>query len=74
MHGRDDGVVPAAQAEEFAEAMGRAGNRCELRLYDGAGHGFFNYARREAGFYEQTLRELDRFLASLGWLEGEPEV
>jgi acetyl esterase/lipase len=74
MHGGDDGVVPCSQAEEFAAAMAGAGSRCELRIYDGAGHGFFNYARRENGFYDKTLAEIDQFLVSLGWLEGEREA
>jgi acetyl esterase/lipase len=74
MHGRDDETVPCTQAENFARAMTEAGNRCDLELYDGADHGFFNFARREEGFYELTLRKADRFLASLGWLEGEPEI
>ncbi|MHC4915342.1 MAG: alpha/beta hydrolase [Planctomycetota bacterium] len=70
MHGRDDAVVPAEQAEDFAKAMTEAGNRCEVEIYGGAGHGFFNYARRESGFYEKTLRRTDGFLTSLGWLAG----
>jgi acetyl esterase/lipase len=74
MHGRDDQTVPCAQAEDFARAMREAGNRCELLIYDGAGHGFFNFARRAEGFYEKTLRAADEFLGSLGWLEGAPEI
>lgn len=73
-HGKDDDVVPCSQAVAFAAAMKKAGNRCELMLFDGAGHGFFNYARREEGFYRETVRAADRFLASLGWLEGGPEI
>jgi acetyl esterase/lipase len=67
-HGKADDTVPPIQAEEFAGAMTAAGNRCELRLYQDAGHGFFNYARRDSGFYAKTVAEMDSFLASLGWL------
>jgi acetyl esterase/lipase len=74
LHGREDQVVPAADSEAFASAIAAAGGRCELRLYDGAGHGFFNYARRGDGFYAPTLREVDRFLPSLGFLDGPPEI
>ena len=68
MHGRDDATVPVAQAEDFGRAMTGAGNRCEVEIYDGAGHGFFNFAKRESGFYEKTLRRTDEFLTSLGWI------
>ena len=73
-HGRADDIVPPSQAEAFGAAMREAGNRCEVVLFEGADHGFFNYARRGDGFYHETLRAIDRFLASLGWLAGEPEI
>jgi hypothetical protein len=44
--------------------------RCETRYYDGQGHGFFN----KDPWKTITLAEADRFLASLGWLEGEPAL
>jgi len=71
-HGKADTTVPFRTAELFAEAMKKAGVRCELVGFDGQGHGFFNLGRSEAFF--DTLREADKFLASLGWLKGEPTV
>ncbi|MCA9055464.1 MAG: hypothetical protein KDA75_16600, partial [Planctomycetaceae bacterium] len=58
----------------FDQEMQRAGNRCEFKLYDGQVHGFFNYGKSNNRYFEQTLTEADRFLESLGYLEGEPQV
>jgi dipeptidyl aminopeptidase/acylaminoacyl peptidase len=75
LHGKEDATVSYAGIEKFVEAMTKAGNRCELEGYDGAGHGFFNYARKSAdNRYAATLRRMDAFLKSLGYLEGEPTL
>ena len=63
-----------AGAESFARGMKSAGNRCELVTYKDQGHGFFNYGRGGNEYFRKTLEEADRFLASLGWLKGEPSV
>lgn len=72
-HSRDDQTVPYETAEQFCEAMNGAGNRCELVSFDGRPHGFFNYTRSRVA-YKTTVWHMDRFLASLGYLEGEPTV
>ncbi len=73
-HGRNDEAVPYETAEFFCQTMKSLGNRCELVGYDGVGHGFFNYGRGDGKAYFDTLRRADRFLASLGWLKGEPTL
>ena len=73
-HGKNDTTVPYRTAELFCERMQAAGNRCELVGYDGQGHGFFNYQRGGKKPYYDTLRRMDQFLASLGYLKGEPTV
>jgi acetyl esterase/lipase len=73
-HGRADTTVPYRQAEQFAAKMVECGNRCELAGYDGAAHGFFNHGRGDGSAYRDTLRRLDEFLASLGYLEGAPSA
>jgi acetyl esterase len=60
--------------KRFAAAMKQAGNRCELDLYEGASHGFFNYGRDGNPNFRKTLAATDRFLTSLGYLQGEPQV
>ena len=54
--------------------MDEAGARCELFLYDGAGHGFFNNYKYDGKFYTLTVREMDQFLNSLKYLKGEPQL
>jgi acetyl esterase/lipase len=74
LHGKADAVVPYRSVEQFAEAMKKAGNRCELIGYEGRGHGFFNHRRGNPADFIATTGQMDRFLASLGWLEGPPDV
>ncbi len=71
-HGKADKVVPYATVEAFTKAMQEAENKCVLHGYDGAGHGFFNYDRGDNQLFITTLREADKFLASLGYLQGDP--
>jgi acetyl esterase/lipase len=73
-HGEADTTVPFAQAESFAKAMKKSGNRCEVDGYEGQAHGFFNYGRNENKPFRATLTKLDEFLASLGYLKGKPRV
>ena len=74
LHGRADKTVPYADAEGFAKAMAAAGARCELVGYDGQGHGFFNFGRGGNDNFIATVEAADRFLASLGFLKGDPAV
>lgn len=66
-HGTGDTVTPFAGAQAFREAMLKAGNRCELVATEGAAHG---YLMRDRGQYEQTLRQTEAFLASLGFADN----
>jgi len=74
LHGKADSTVPYDTVEHFTAAMHKAGNRCELAGYDGASHGFFNFGRANNKAFAATLDRVDRFLASLGYLSGDPEV
>jgi len=42
-HGEADTTVPISTARGFAKRMLAAGNRCELKTYPDAPHGFFNF-------------------------------
>jgi len=70
--GTNDGLLAGAQ--HFVKTSKKAGNRCELLTWEGRGHGFFNYGRSKNESYVETLRAADKFLASLGYLDGEPTV
>ena len=69
-HGTADTTVPVEDAQQFTELMRRAGNTCELVLFEGETHGFFNYSR-DRDIFNQTVREADRFLVSQGILDAE---
>jgi len=60
--------------KDFKAGLEKAGVRCEVRMYEGQGHGFFNYGSGSNKYYYETLREADMFLVSLGWLKGEPTL
>lgn len=77
MLGTKDRLIPVEVAEAYAEKMREAGSRCELELYEGVGHGFFNYNYRNQNlpedmqgprYYYETLERAERFLESLGYL------
>jgi len=72
LFGTADGMLDSAKA--FTRAMTDAGNRCELELYDGLPHGFFNVGRHENRPFLATLERADRFLESLGYVSGEPTL
>jgi dipeptidyl aminopeptidase/acylaminoacyl peptidase len=40
LQGTEDPVVPPAQAESMRRALDAAGTHCDLRFFDGEGHGF----------------------------------
>jgi acetyl esterase len=66
LHGADDTTVPLTQVKSFADDLKKAGARCDLVVYPGQAHSFFN---RGKSYYE-TVIAMDKFLASLGWLKG----
>jgi len=62
LYGTEDKFFP--QGQEFVAAMKKAGSRAEMFTAEGAGHGFFN----SSPWQERTLKPMDDFLASLGYL------
>ncbi len=72
--GRADKNITIASAEKMKAEIEKIGGRCDLHLYDGQEHGFFNYGRGDNTHYRLTLIETDKFLTSLGWLTGAPTL
>ena len=70
--GTEDALIPVETAKYYQTVMEKVGSRCELKLYKGEGHGFFNY--KSFTNYKQTVEETDDFLQSLGYLGNEPFV
>ena len=70
--GTRDKLIPVETAKEYQQKMREVGSRCELLLYEGQGHGFFNYKpKKDLTYYQQTLDEAVRFLTSLGYMGGD---
>lgn len=74
LHGEADAVIPPVQIRNFERSMKAAGVRCEVHMYPGQGHSFFNRRKTDDRYFRETMIATDRFLASLGWLQGEPTL
>jgi dipeptidyl aminopeptidase/acylaminoacyl peptidase len=62
LQGLDDRVVPPAQTEQLRDALTAAGRHCEVRFFEGEGHGFRRFdtlracLEAELDFYLRELR------------------
>jgi acetyl esterase len=70
--GTEDNLIERGRA--FAEQMIAVGNRAELYTAEGQGHGFFQELRPIGHWHEAVVHQSDLFLASLGYLHGEPTI
>ena len=68
--GTEDKIVPVELIKSYKKRMESIGSRCDLILYEGAEHAFFN---RGDDFID-TLYRTDIFLKSLGYIDGEPTI
>ncbi len=59
-----------AQGEQYAAKAKELGVRADFYVAPGMSHGFFN----RSPWTEVTARRADEFLASLGYLQGQPTV
>ena len=71
--GTRDKLVPVKTAHAFRKMMQQVGSRSELFLYENQPHGFFN-RRQSPKHFLATVTEMDRFLASLGYIQGPPTI
>ncbi len=67
--GSKDRLIPVATAKAFQAKMQKVGSRSELMLFEGQSHGFFNPGRGDGQGYPKTLKAMDEFLVSLGYLD-----
>ena len=70
--GTKDKHIPVETAAYYKIVMEKVGSRCDLKIYEGQSHGFFNYKNFE--YYKKTVLDADAFLVSLGYLKNEPIV
>jgi acetyl esterase/lipase len=74
--GREDTVTPLPGVQRFADRMKAAGNRCEVHVFDGAGHLFTpvgtpddGWPRPDPAIQAAAFARLDAFLESLGYTQ-----
>lgn len=70
--GTNDELIPVETAKYYQKIMEKVKSRCDLHLYEGQGHGFFNHKNFE--FYKKTVSEMDDFLQSIQFLDKLPVV
>lgn len=70
--GERDKLIPVATAKRFQKTMQEAGVQSELHTYPKQPHGFFNEAKGGTKTFLDTIRKMDAFLVSIGFLEGSP--
>ena len=68
--GTKDNLIPVETVKYYQTVMKKVGSRCDLFLYEGKEHGFFNYNKLDN--YKDTVSKADTFLQSLGYLKKEP--
>ena len=68
--GTEDKIIPVELIKSYKKRMESIGSRCDLILYEGAEHAFFN---RGDDFID-TVFQTDIFLKSNGYLLGPPTI
>ena len=68
--GEKDKLIPVKTALDFQGRMVKCGVRSELHVYKDKPHGFFN----APDYVKATMFLADKFLTSLGYLEGKPTI
>lgn len=76
VQGRTDTVTPTPGVERFCDRMRKAGNTCELFVYEGVGHLFTpstepddDWPKPDPKIRSEAAREVDRFLVKHGYIE-----
>lgn len=70
--GDHDQHVPVATIKEYQKRMETKGRRCDMFIYEGQKHGFFNYnslGGDKNKYFNETMRQAEIFLTSLGYLK-----
>lgn len=67
--GTRDEQIPVKTVKAFKSKMDAFNIRCDLVLYEGQEHGFFNPSNEGGKYLRETLAKADKFLVELGWLK-----
>lgn len=71
--GSEDALLRPHKVKELKDMSAAVGVRMDAIIYPGEGHGFFGLNKSRDRFYD-TVLELEKFLASLGWIDGPPTL
>ena len=63
--GTEDVELPVASAQKFCSLVETQGGRCELALYEGQRHGFFQYRKNNREYFDKTNARIVEFLESI---------
>lgn len=69
MLGSKDHLIPVSTGKEYQARMQAVGSRCDLIIYEGVGHGFFNVKKNDSKYHELTNQQSEQFLRSLGYIK-----
>jgi acetyl esterase/lipase len=70
--GTKDSLIPEETIKYYETVMKKVESICEVYLYEGKTHGFFNYHKFEN--YKNTVSKTDFFLQTLGYLKENPKI
>ena len=70
--GTEGGILPVPTVKKYQSIMESFDNRCDVVLYQDQGHAFF--AKPPIKYFVETTDEIDRFLVSLGLLDGQSTI
>ncbi len=68
--GTKDNFVPVSTGREFKQKIENVGGRCDLKLYEGAKHGFFN----KIEYRDRVILDMDTFLQSVNCLVQDTRI
>ncbi|OHX64686.1 alpha/beta hydrolase [Flammeovirga pacifica] len=67
--GDKDHLIPVNTVKYYQHTMKKVKSRCDLKIYEGGKHGFFNPNKKNMTFYNSTIKDSDEFLQSLGYFD-----
>ena len=71
--GTSDNFISVEEAERFCQEVVQNNGYCELKLYEGLGHGFWNY-NRSIEYFIQTVSEAEQFLFQQNVIDDESNI
>ena len=63
--GSEDDFIPVSTAQDWKERCEAVGAYSELHIYEGMGHGFFNYGNEA---FDDCANKLEQFFKQLNWI------